>query len=160
MMPSFRSINLIENIYDKNDLNLLRHMSTEQIRMYGYPCIFLKYNNDNFVDLDPQYKDSGSNKLSQLYTPSSSYIIIEYENFNDILYSYGYGLSKDQKLEGMMCFEDHPNEEDIIIFKRIYEGKKYIFKLSDANNFKDVCYKVTLMVDIFDTYSQGGLIIP
>ena len=160
MIPAAKPINFVENVYDENDLKLLRNMSAEQIRMYGYPCVYLKYNPENHIDLDPQYHDSGSNRLTELYTPSSSYIVVEHENFNDILYSYGYGLEKDQKLEAMMCFDDHPNEEDIVIFKRIYEGRKYTFRLTNANNFKDICHKVSLMVDVFDTYSQGGLIIP
>jgi len=161
MIPSARSINFVENLYDKDDLDLLRKLSSEQIRMYGVPCVYLKYNRDNkFVDLDPQYKDSGSHNLKELYDPISSYIIVDHVNFNDILYSYGYGLEKDQKLEAMMAFDDNPTEEDIVIFKRIYEGRKYIFRLTNANNFKDICYKVSLMVDVFDTFNQGGLITP
>ena len=140
-------INFLDIFHNQEDKDVLRLMTNEIIRLYGFPCQLKRWKGITTV-LDPLYQDSPVifDKDEDLYDIIDTHIYVEYNRFNSVLQSYGLSIEPDTTLNGMMILDDHPKEDDLIEIKLPYDNKLYRFKIGSSDIHRDLCYSVVLNI--------------
>jgi len=145
-------INFLDIFHNENDKTVLRQMTTEIIRLYGFPCHLKRWVGIQPV-LDPIYQDSPtifdtSDGLEDgdLWDTLHTHVYIDYNRFNSVLHSYGLAIEPETSLTGMMIFDDHPKEDDLIEIHLPYDNKEYRFKIGSTDIHRDLCYSVILNI--------------
>lgn len=144
-------LNFLEIFHNEHDKLLLTGMTDEIISLYGFPCIHKKWAGIQTV-LDPLYDDLPSmhQKDEDLYEFCQTYVYVDYNRFNEILYAYGHGMQKDLSINGMMKLKDSPKEDDLVTIKLPYDEKYLTFRLGSTDVHRDICYSVVLNVSHFE----------
>lgn len=140
-------INFLDIFHNQEDKGVLRLMTNELIRLYGFPCRLKRWNGIQTA-LDPLYQDSPVifDEDENLYDVINTHVYIEYNRFNSILQSYGLSMEVDTTVNGMMILDDHPKEDDLIEIKLPYDDKLYRFKIGSTDIHRDLCYSVVLNI--------------
>lgn len=141
--------NFLESFHDTHDKSMIKNMTNEMIDLYGQPCLLLKRDNENNIDDDPLYNDSLS-ITKRFYDRIPARVYIDYKNFAEILYAWGHTRLQNEHLYGVMKYDFHPDEGDVIVFTRPYDGKMYTFELTSTDDWKEICYNVVLTVIYLD----------
>jgi hypothetical protein len=153
-------INFYENYEDGEEKHLLRIQTEELINSRGMPCLHLTPKEESFIT-DAQYRDSHTLRLSEYYVSQDTYILIDFQHIQTKLYTEGWKIMPNTFFIGIMKIniDDllNPEPGDYIIFKREYEGNRYIFKVTGVSNFKDICLQTSITIATFDSIDMGGL---
>jgi len=140
-------INFNEFFHNLSDKPLLREYVNEIVEMYGIPCKLLSWKGIQAA-LDPIYQDAPTlfDKDIDLYDVKNTHIYVDYNRFNAILKAYGQAIEPDTTINGIMKFDDHPKEDDIVELKLPYDDVLYRFRLGSTDVHKDICYSVVLNI--------------
>jgi hypothetical protein len=140
-------INFNEIFHELDDKPLLRHYADEIIELYGIPCRLRKWVGIQPV-LDPMYQDTPTTYHTDedLYHTVNTHVYVDYNRFNEVLKAYGHSVETNTTLNGIMKFDDHPKEDDIVELKLPYDDRYYKFQLGSTDVHRDVCYSVVLNV--------------
>lgn len=148
-------LNFYENFLDSNDIDLLREQSNERIELYGFPCILLKYEGSG-VELDSLYGDIGSKQLES-FKEKKTFYYCEYQNLQEILYSYGQSINQSTNFKGMMKVDDHPKNGDLIYFIRRLDDDIIKCEITNCALYKNICYLVDITITMYDLKSAGNV---
>lgn len=149
-------INFNEIFHQLEDKPLLREYVNEIIELYGIPCRLYRWEGIQTA-LDPLYQDSPTvyHKDDDLYHVINTYVYVDYNRFNEVLRAYGHGIEPETTIYGVMKFDDHPNEDDIVELKLPYDDRFYKFQLGSTDVHRDICYSVVLNIYHQDREESG-----
>lgn len=143
--------NFISSTYDSLDLDTLRGMTNELIDLYGYPCIYRRYNGPDMIN-HPLYKDrlTSTNNIDKYITQFETRVLLENKHFVPQLLSQGYALNPETTINAFMKLEDNIGVEDLITLLYQHEAKRYTFQINSATIWKNLCYNMVLSVYVKD----------
>lgn len=145
------SLNFISSTFDSLDFDTLRSMTNEVIDLYGYPCIYRKYNGPDMLN-HPLYKDrlTSTNNIDEYIQEYETRVLLENKHFIPTLMGQGYALNVETTINAFMKLEDNVNVEDLITLLYQHEARRYTFQINSATNWKNLCYNVVLSVYVKD----------
>ncbi len=148
-------INFYENFLDTNDIEVLRELSDERIELFGIPCMLYKYVGSE-VELDSLYGDFGS-KAIENFQEIPTFYYCEYQNLQQILYSYGHATDKTTHFRGMMRLSDTPKNGDLVFFIRKLDDDIIRCEITNCALYKNICYLVDITITMFDSKKTGSI---
>lgn len=148
---SIPEFSFLDNYLYKSESSVHRNMVEEIISMYGWPCIHYRFLG-NKLALDPLYGDAPTHLINDetVYEKINTKVYIEWKQFNQILTQSGAQHDNNIYLDGIMKLNDSPKEDDILSFLYPLDGNTYNFRLSTTDVFKDICYRVYMLVYLKD----------
>ena len=145
------NFNFIASTFDSLDIDTLKGMTDEIIDLYGYPCIYKRYNGPSMIN-HPLYHDrlTSTYNVDKFVEEFETRVYIENKHFVPQLMAHGYALNVETPITAFMKLSDNVRPEDLVTLLYKHEAQRYTFQINSATNWKNICYNCVLSVYVKD----------